>query len=124
MNHIQFLFGILCLIPLTAAAQTGYSDAGSRANAMGNASVTLQDVYSAQNNPSALAYVEDITAGLSTQIILVIIPLIKHKSVSATEENWRRMFRSVCNWIMLEQKQLKLEAVQHLLSISEFYINL
>lgn len=67
MNHIQFLFGILCLIPLTAAAQTGYSDAGSRANAMGNASVTLQDVYSAQNNPSALAYVEDITAGLSTQ---------------------------------------------------------
>lgn len=67
MKRIQFLFGILCLIPLTINAQTGYNNAGSRANAMGNSSVTLQDVYSAQNNPAALAFVESISVGLSTQ---------------------------------------------------------
>jgi len=67
MKRIQILLWILCLVQLTATAQTGYSDAGSRANSMGNASVTLQDVFSAQNNPAALAFVEGITAGLSTQ---------------------------------------------------------
>ncbi len=72
MKPIQILFVLLCLVPLIVNAQTGYSDAGSRANAMGNASVALQDVYGAQNNPSALAFVEDITAGLSTQNFFLV----------------------------------------------------
>ena len=48
-------------------AQTGYSDAGARSNSMGNASVTLQDVFSAQNNQAAMAFIEAPAAGISTQ---------------------------------------------------------
>ncbi len=63
--HTPFI--LFCLFSFTAGAQIGYSDAGGRTNSMGNAGVTLQDVYSAQNNQAGLAFIEMITVGISTE---------------------------------------------------------
>ncbi len=68
MKLTQILvLGITSLLSTALVAQVGFSDAGGRSNAMGNASATLTDVFSAQNNQAALAFVEQISAGLSTQ---------------------------------------------------------
>ncbi len=58
---------IILLLSTPLIAQVGFSDAGSRSNSMGNASATLTDVYSAQNNQAALAYLEHLSVGFSTQ---------------------------------------------------------
>jgi len=58
---------ILTALSLSVSAQTGYPDAGGRANALGNASVALEDVFSAQNNPAGMDFVEETSLGLSTQ---------------------------------------------------------
>ncbi|MBC8173057.1 MAG: hypothetical protein H7X71_04040 [Chitinophagales bacterium] len=51
------------------SAQVGYDHAGSRSNALGDASLTLADVYSVNNNQGALAFVERTTFGISAQNI-------------------------------------------------------
>lgn len=63
---------ILILFPLSVYAQSGYSDAGARSNSMGNASVTLTDVFAAQNNPAAMPYLEQASAGISTQNFFLV----------------------------------------------------
>lgn len=63
---LHFIAVFAMLLPFLAVAQTGYSDAGARTNAMGNASVTNVDVYSAQNNQAALGYLETGGVGIST----------------------------------------------------------
>jgi len=65
-THALFTSAFL-LFSLVINAQTGYSDAGSRSNAMGNASSTLEDVYAAQNNQAALGFLETMSAGISMQ---------------------------------------------------------
>ena len=68
----RFLLALAMCIPILVQAQTGYADAGSRSNAMGNASVTNVDVYSAQNNQAALGYLESGGAGISTENYFLI----------------------------------------------------
>lgn len=53
-------------------AQTGYSDAGGRANSMGNTGLTAYDVFSVQNNQAAMAFLESAAAGLSTQNFFMV----------------------------------------------------
>ena len=62
----RFFLAFIVFSPFLVHAQTGYSDAGARTNAMGNASVTNTDVYSAQNNQAALGYLETGSAGISS----------------------------------------------------------
>ncbi len=69
LTHILLFF---MSFPAFLSAQTGASDAGSRANAMGNTGVTVNDVFSAQNNPAAMAFVEHVSAGISTQNYFLI----------------------------------------------------
>ncbi|MBC8047790.1 MAG: hypothetical protein H7Y00_13415 [Fimbriimonadaceae bacterium] len=62
----------LLLIGITStyiSAQVGYNNAGSRSNGMGDASVTLTDVYSVMNNQGTLAFIEHTAVGLSAQNI-------------------------------------------------------
>lgn len=47
-------------------------DAGSRAQAMGNAAVTFTDVFSIQNNPAAMGMSEQAGIGLSTQSYFMV----------------------------------------------------
>jgi hypothetical protein len=48
-------------------AQTGFNNTGSRSNAMGDASVTISDVFSVMNNQGALGFVDQSAVGLSAQ---------------------------------------------------------
>ncbi|MFI5172829.1 MAG: hypothetical protein ACHQFW_10585 [Chitinophagales bacterium] len=72
MKTTLFPFIILSIISIGCFAQAGYNDAGSRTNAMGNTGVTFEDVYSAQNNQAGLAFVENISAGISTQNLYLV----------------------------------------------------
>lgn len=59
---------IACIsLQVVIHAQTGYPDAGARANGMGNTGIAATDVFSAQNNQAAMAFVEQATVGVSTQ---------------------------------------------------------
>ena len=72
MKNTYIPLFLFCIISLEVVAQSGYSDAGGRANSMGNASVTFQDVYSAQNNQAGLAFVEKMSVGISTQNFFLV----------------------------------------------------
>ncbi len=72
MKRTLSVIAMAVVFPLAAIAQTGYSDAGGRANGMGNASVTLQDVFSVQNNQAAMAFLEAPAIGLSTQNFFLV----------------------------------------------------
>lgn len=78
---------IVCVIytPFLGFSQ-GLYPAGARSMSMGNASVTLDDVFAFQNNPGALGYLENFSFGISyenrfllrdlqTQSLAVAIPL-------------------------------------------------
>jgi len=71
MHHLIpsriLLYVSMAFSALVTHAQTGYPDAGARANAMGNASVTLTDVFSVQNNTAAMGMLEESAIGLSAQ---------------------------------------------------------
>ena len=60
-----FLFFSLITIGYYSWAQIGAPSAGARSFAMGEASTTLRDVYSAGNNPAAMPFVENPSLGLS-----------------------------------------------------------
>lgn len=67
MKTTGLVIAVLAIIlPFKIYCQTGYSDAGARTIAMGNASVTMVDVFSAQNNQAALGYLEHGGGGIST----------------------------------------------------------
>ncbi len=72
MNKFSGLITALFSLTITAHAQTGYVDAGSRAQAMGNAAVTFTDVFSIQNNPAAMGMSEQAGIGLSTQSYFMV----------------------------------------------------
>ncbi len=59
--------GIILLLPLALLAQNGRYDLGSRANGMGNASVTLSDSWSMFHNIGALARFKHTSATASYQ---------------------------------------------------------
>ena len=61
------LFILLAVSAHVACTQIGYPDAGGRTNAMGNASVTLTDVFSVQNNPAAMGMLKYSALGFSAQ---------------------------------------------------------
>lgn len=76
---------LIVLLPLGSMAQ-GWLPSGSRSMSMGNASVTLTDVWGYFNNPAATAGVRELQAGISyenrfllkelqTQAVAVAIPL-------------------------------------------------
>lgn len=78
------LYGMLLISALVGAQ--GVVPSGGRSMSMGNASVTFQDVWAYHNNPGALGYVENLSAGLSyenrfllkelqSQSLAVAIPL-------------------------------------------------
>lgn len=56
---------ILFLGAFILHAQTGYNNAGSRSNAMGDASLNLTDVYSVLNNQASLGVMEHSAVGIS-----------------------------------------------------------
>lgn len=64
-QSITLLF-FMCIITLLHA-QVGYNNTGSRANGMGDAGLTLTDVYSTMNNQGALAFLEQTAFGISAQ---------------------------------------------------------
>lgn len=72
MKYPLYTVVLVLLMPLLVQAQAGYVDAGAPANSMGNAGVTLQDVYSAQNNQAGLAFVEKKSIAISTQNFFLV----------------------------------------------------
>ncbi len=99
MKNIIRPFLIIVISPFIATAQVGYSDAGAHANSMGNASVTLEDVYSVQNNQAVLAFIEDAAVGISTQnFYLLEGSLNTHYGVAALPTNKAGVFGLSANY--------------------------
>lgn len=66
MKYLQaFTFLILLCAGTLTLAQTGYDNGGSRSDAMGNASLCIEDVFSVQNNQAAIAATEHTEAGVA-----------------------------------------------------------
>lgn len=72
MKKIVYAILLTIISPIIVRAQVGYSDAGAQANSMGNASVTFENVYSAQNNQAGLAFVDQAAVGISTQNFFLV----------------------------------------------------
>jgi len=99
MKYIIRPFLLIVILPYIASAQVGYSDAGAHANSMGNASVTFEDVYSVQNNQATLAFVENASAGISTQnFYLIEGGLNAHYAVAALPTNKAGVFGLSANY--------------------------
>lgn len=62
--RLSYIIGILVLCYTSANAQ-GWYPSGARSMSMANASVTLEDVWAVQNNPGAIAAVDQMTVGIS-----------------------------------------------------------
>lgn len=82
----KYLLLLILLPHLTSVMAQGWQPAGARSNALGNASVTLSDVWSYHHNPGALGEIESLSFGasyenrfllkeLQTQTIAVAVPL-------------------------------------------------
>src|ERR1035437_8115885 len=63
MKKIYFLILIIC-ITITAKAGNEDFPIGARSAAMGNASVSLSDVWSVQHNQAGLGFVRNVSAGV------------------------------------------------------------
>ncbi len=63
MKKIYFSIFSICLVLLADAGNENFP-IGSRSAAMGNASVSLSDVWSVQQNQAGLGFIHDISAGV------------------------------------------------------------
>ncbi|MFN0274429.1 MAG: hypothetical protein ACKVPJ_01690 [Chitinophagales bacterium] len=81
------VFGLFVIIVFTSQAQVGYNNLGSRSNGMGDASVTLTDVFSVFNNQGALGFVEQTSFGLSAQNVFGLEGLHVFNGAAAIKTN-------------------------------------
>lgn len=83
----SFYTSIFLLFNFYLHAQSGYNNSGSRSNALGDASVTLTDVFSVMNNQGALGFVEQTSFGLSAQNIFGLEALNVFNGAAAIKTN-------------------------------------
>ncbi len=74
MSRIHFI--VFALLSSANIQAQGWKPAGARSMSMANSTVALVDVWSFHHNPAGLAFVKNVSAGLSYENRFLLIDII------------------------------------------------